>query len=503
MADVTTVLILTLLSVASRTQESRNPAPDPAAQRQAEKSVREIFAEDYSKKSPSDRKALAKKLLQVASETKDDPTIRYVLLGEARVLAAEAGDLETAFIALGRLEEGFLIDGLAARLATLRAADLPARSPEQSKALAEGYLALAIEAVRRENFETANVAIAKADSAARAAKDLALATSAKLLSAEVESLRREWDSAQAAEKTLGGKPEDPEANLKLGKYLCARKGAWERGLPMLAKGADLPLREAARKDLSAPDKAEGQVEAGDAWYALAERAGTVGEKKAWQTRAGKWYWAAVQRLTGLSKLKVEKRLAEIDPAGFAAREVDLLRMVAPAKDQVVGSWTAKGDALLSPPDVAHALIQLPYKPPEEYDLTLEVERKVGSGSLDIGLAVGQAQFLVVIEGWGDNSCGVDRIDGKDSNANETTIRGAFLAAGRANTILCSVRRNSLTVTIEGKEIIRWKADYTRVSLGPSYAPRNRDVLFLGTMATGYAIRAISLAPISGEGKALR
>jgi hypothetical protein len=498
---MTLLLAAVLLSSAQGGQESRLPAPDPAAQKQAEKSVREIFAEDYSRKSPAERKLLAKKLLSVAAETKDDPPVRYVLLREARDLAAEAGDLETALSALGRLEEIFMIDALAAKLALLKTAELQARSPEQSRALAEGYVATAKEALRREEFEIASAAALKAENAARLSKILALISSTKLLSGEVDALRKEWEAARAAQKILGDKPDDADANLNLGKYLCGRKEDWKRGLPMLAKGSDASLREAARKDLSAPEKAEAQIEAGDAWYALADRAGSSGEKKAWQFRARMWYESAVDRLAGLSKLKVEKRLAELDPGGSGPKEIQLLKLVDPAKDQVVGSWV-KGDGLLSPAGVVHALIQIPYSPPEEYDLKLEVERKAGTGSIDIGLAVGQSQFLVVIEGWGDNTCGVDRIDGKDSNANETTIRGAFLAAGKPNSIVCSVRKDSLLVTIEGKEIIRWKADYARVSLGPSYVPRNRNVLFLGTMAS-YAVTSIRLVPVGPEGKALR
>ena len=76
---MTLLLAAVLLSIAQGGQEARLPAPDPAAQKQAEKSVREIFAEDYSRKSPAERKLLAKKLLSVAAETKDDPPVRYVL----------------------------------------------------------------------------------------------------------------------------------------------------------------------------------------------------------------------------------------------------------------------------------------------------------------------------------------------------------------------------------------------------------------------------------------
>ena len=42
---------------------------------------------------------------------------------------------------------------------------------------------------------------------------------------------------QEAMETLKGKPDDPEANLIAGKYLCLAKGDWPNGLPMLAKSS--------------------------------------------------------------------------------------------------------------------------------------------------------------------------------------------------------------------------------------------------------------------------
>jgi len=365
---------------------------------------------------------------------------------------------------------------------------------------------VAAEALAQEDIELARSAAGAAETAAKAAKQAPLVIQAGSRLTQIDSLRKELEAVQAARRTLETRPEDPEAALVLGRYLAFRKGTWDEGLTMLAKGSDPGLREAARRDQSSPASPESQAELGDTWFQMAERAQAPGEKRALQSRAKKWYELGVGGLAGLAKLRVQKRLDGISPApapSGSGKDVNLLALVVPAQDQVVGTWTLEAGALASPADVAHALVQIPYRPPEEYDLTLEMERTNGTGSLDLGLVAGAARFLVVLDGWGDHSCGIERIDGKDSNANESTTHAALGVGGQRDVVVCSVRRTSLTVRLNGVEIIRWKADYGRVSLTGVYVPRTAGTLFLGTMTARYLIRSLLLLPVTGEGKPLR
>src|SRR5438876_10969457 len=77
------------------TQPTTQPlihVPDEPSQARAERMVREVFAKDYAGHTPAQRVALAQKMLQQAGDTTDDPAARFVLLREARDLAASAGD---------------------------------------------------------------------------------------------------------------------------------------------------------------------------------------------------------------------------------------------------------------------------------------------------------------------------------------------------------------------------------------------------------------------------
>src|SRR5579872_7112655 len=100
------MLILLVLGV----QEARSPVPDPSAQKAAESTAREVFKEEYAKKSLVDRKGLANTLLLQGSKSRDHRKFRYVVFREARDRGAGVGDLETAWTANGYLEREFEIN---------------------------------------------------------------------------------------------------------------------------------------------------------------------------------------------------------------------------------------------------------------------------------------------------------------------------------------------------------------------------------------------------------
>src|SRR5437773_6987861 len=60
-------------------QDPRRPVPDAPAQAAVEKTIRELFKDEYSKRAPADVAALAKKLLQQGLQTNDDMTGRFGL----------------------------------------------------------------------------------------------------------------------------------------------------------------------------------------------------------------------------------------------------------------------------------------------------------------------------------------------------------------------------------------------------------------------------------------
>jgi hypothetical protein len=103
--------------------------------------------------------------------------------------------------------------------------------------------------------------------------------------------------------------DDPEGNLRVGRYYCLIRGEWEKGLPLLAKGSHARLRELAEAEMAHPTIPADQLELADGWWEL----GTAEEahQTALCRRGAFWYQRALPELpTGLWRAKADMRLKE-------------------------------------------------------------------------------------------------------------------------------------------------------------------------------------------------
>jgi hypothetical protein len=486
-----TVVALALLALA---QDPRKPVPEPAAQATVEKTVKELFKDDYARRTPADLSALARKLLTQGLSTNDDLTGRYVLLREARDLGAQSGDLATAQAAIDDLARTFVLDALEMTTAAMTTAAKSAKTPEALEAVANGYLGLADKALAGDRYDDAAALLVKAENAAKAAQNFPLLTRAQAQRKEVADLLKEFQRVKAAEKTLAENPDDPAACAAVGKFLCLMKRDWEKGLPMLAKGNDAALQAAAQKDL-----AGSAMEAGDAWWEIADKTKETVSKRKLLARARLWYERALPALSGLSKAKVEKRLEEIDQAGASGAVVDVLALIDPKKDATGGAWEKSGAALLSPMAVAQASLQIPYLPPPEYDLKLVVERK-DIHVLHLGLPSGDVRIDVDVDNqstWGNLN-----FDSAPTKASIVKYNTAYIPVGKPATILCTVRRNGVWIAIDGKIVLAYEGDITNAKPVAAWKPPNPKALSLGSWA-GWVFTKIQLIPVTGQGKKLR
>ncbi len=138
---------------------------------------------------------------------------------------------------------------------------------------------------------------------------------------------------------LNTSPADPAANAVAGRYYCFMEDNWDRGLPMLAKGSEPSTKSLAIKDIAATQSSGGAgadapvaQAVGDAWWAASEREATPSSKIAMQRRAGFWYQQVLPTLSGLAKVKIEKRVESISQ---------------PASDNTATSNTAESDSVLN------------------------------------------------------------------------------------------------------------------------------------------------------------
>lgn len=187
-----------------------------------------------------------------------------------------------------------------------------------------------------------------------------------------------------------------------------------------------------------------------------------------------------------------------------AREpVDLLKIVAPLRHTVHGRWAVYQRSIVSATKDVCA-VQLPYEPPEEYDLEIEAERLKGTDALIVVLPIGRNQPSVVLDGGAGTVGGIERVDGNNYQRNETTYRTRVFPDAGAATVLCKVRTNGIVVTVDGKkELIRWSGNPDRLAFSPGWELPNKRAVGIASFRTSYRVTKVSLTPVTGEGKRLR
>ncbi len=185
--------------------------------------------------------------------------------------------------------------------------------------------------------------------------------------------------------------------------------------------------------------------------------------------------------------------------------IDLVALVDPKRDGVVGEWSRGPDGLKVRKGGAHKL-QIPYEPAEEYDL--EIEFSFGEDdSYHSFFAILSAQgqsfaWMVGAGGKAKQIAGFSRLDGKLPG--EQTEASAPLAAafekGRRYRSRVEVRRHSLRGLLDNEELVRWSGDFKRLSLADPTA--FSDPLALGLSTSNWAItfHEIKVREVTGTGK---
>jgi len=482
----------------------RAAVPEAAKQKDAEKMVRELFKEQYAKKTPADRKALARLLLEQAAQVQNDPMSQWVLYREALEAATQGGDQRTSFEAIEGMARSFDLDPLALKNSTLTTLAKSVKSLEEAAALADAQLRLADEYFDVDQFDFADKACASAIQLARRSTDAALVARATARSKEIAEAKSKFQSLKRVLETLAKNPADPQANFEMGQFLCFVKGNWDLGLCFFAKGSETVFKPLADKELAFPTVHADRVAIADGWWDLAQKESSPLRKGQLMAHAVSQYDLLLPEATGLVKIRIQKRLEGVvkpgsSQPGMAGPSLDLLKMIDPKKDSVSGDWKLEKDALIMPAGTPTAWLQIPYTPPDEYDLRIVAARKSGTTDLFIGLVGGGKNMLLHIDGNGGTVGGIETIDGKRWDDNETTFRNQKqFGDNKPHTVMISVRKNSLTMSVDGKSLINWKADYSKLS-GETNIP-NPKALFVGNWESSYEVTQIQLVTVSGTGK---
>jgi len=137
------------------------------------------------------------------------------------------------------------------------------------------------------------------------------------LRAEVQKRQREVAAAKDAHEKIARdleklktSPDDPAANLAVGRYTSFNKGDWPRGLPMLAKSSDPALKALATEELAAPSTTDEIIRLADKWWEFSTKQPDPASRAAVMAHAAKLYKQVVDKTEGLRQVQIQKRIQE-------------------------------------------------------------------------------------------------------------------------------------------------------------------------------------------------
>ncbi|HLY11503.1 MAG TPA: hypothetical protein VKW04_19530 [Planctomycetota bacterium] len=483
----------------------RAPIPDPAKQKDAEKLLKELYKDQYAKKGPADRQALARILLDQARKSAADPVALWVVYREAQDVAVQACDVGTVVAAIDESAKVFDIDSMTMKVGALSAAAKNAKAPEDLAALADALDRLIQELMAADQYDAADKAASSALQYAKRTNAPRLIGRSTQRSKEVAEAKARFQAMKATLQTLARTPDDPAANLEMGQFLCFMKGNWDLGLRFIVKGSDAGFKALAEKELALPTSSLDLILVADGWYDQGEKEKLPGRRSQLLAHARELYASALPGAVALQKAKVEKRLEQIETAIGApssdAGTVNLFKLIDLKKDVLIGTWFQQGNGYMSKPGAGYKL-QIPYNLPAEYDLSFTVERS-GDEVILLGLVAESGTFAAVINpGW---RAGFELLDGRGYGAQDdsTTTPRPPVPVGKPSIIKASVRRTSAKIFVDGAPVLSWEGGMKRLTPNSGWVGPNPKCPNIGTFNGNLLVTGVTLVPVLDPGKPLR
>jgi hypothetical protein len=487
---------------AQQQPEPKNPVP--VVSKDKEKELQQLYSKELTAKTPEAIDKLFQDAVKTTGNAPDDLSTRYALLEMARQMALSNYNFSDAFKITDEMAKTYDVNVVGIKAASVEDARKKKKTPEQTEAVTQAGIDVAIAAVNKgmesKNKSFYDFAIKTAKNAqtdAKGLKNIALADMAEIIDKYATDLNGNGANGSLAE-------------LKW-KYFILNDSKALEGLS--TQTTDAKLKKFAGL-MSYEKKAPGQYyELGDVAYEAATEKSRPGyEQRVLLEKALENYQSSLSTATGAEKTKYErdgklkKRVEEIEKKLLAnANIVNLLSMIDPTVDQTAGEWKVNNGQLVLEKR-ATGMLKLPYIPPSEYDLTLVVQTKEGPDTILLGLAKDKARFAAHIDGSyiPNYFTGFEMLDGKNIVTNDTRYQGKLLKAGKASTILCSVRNSGTTLWVDGKKISEYKGNYSNLRERGDYSPPNHNGLFITVWDGAASFSKIQLTPFSGgQGKKTR
>ncbi len=191
------------------------------------------------------------------------------------------------------------------------------------------------------------------------------------------------------------------------------------------------------------------------------------------------------------------------PADAWKRAINLLPALDPKQDTVNGNWTVRKDGGVASDKTRFSRIEIPYHPPEEYDLRVTFTRVSGDADVNLVLAHAGKQFLWEMGGWDNKVFGFELIDDRPANQNGSTVSvEKALQNDKKYTVIIEVRKDSLKAFLDGKFLTKHTTNYGDMGIFSGWKLRDKQALGLASHSPSI-FHGAELLPVSGQGSFTR
>jgi hypothetical protein len=159
-----------------------------------------------------------------------------------------------------------------------------------------------------------------------------------------------------------------------------------------------------------------------------------------------------------------------------AEAPQLLKLVDPARDAAAGAWRAEKGALVSAAS-PRARVEIPWRPPEEYDLKVTFVRRQGS------------EDVAILLPWNGTAL--------------AWVAPRGLENGTLHTALFRVRKDGLASNLTAKRVNSLTSYAAPPPADPQWALRNPALLGLGCDESVVEFQSVQAIDVTGKGARTR
>lgn len=249
----------------------RFPLPAPDMVEQATAKVREAYADQYqAAKNVAEKCEIAKIILEEAERDISGSPLQFAKFKVGCHMASILGAPDLVAQALDQQRWTYNLD--IAENAAKAISKLADTTPKkQQSELAKVSLRFLQTAISTGQLAAARQIVAVATSAAREAREAELVQSIRIAEQELELLERQFAELQPHLEKLKSNPDDPEANLVVGRFQVFTAGNWTDGAKHLSRCSDKALKALGEQELASDKSRQQWLVLADGWWEIAQQ----------------------------------------------------------------------------------------------------------------------------------------------------------------------------------------------------------------------------------------